>query len=454
MKTFLSGFFLIVLLALSACGGSSNPSGYSGNPWERSGQAQTAAEKPGDLAMRSQWLTGQPGAVPAQNAPQSPLLVPDPAIGAPTAAPLVTPAPSSGQKVKVALLAPLSGSNAEVGEAIVNAAQLALFDVGADTFELMPRDSKGTASGAYSAAETAIAEGAQLILGPLFAEEVSAVTPLAAAANINMVAFTTDWKQAGGNTYVMGFVPFGQVQRVLSFAAQKGLRNIGVIAPQTEYGSAVLSAYNAHAPKAGLNTVDAVRFRPGDTGLSPVIQKFARFDARKQPDGTFAPAPFDAIFMPTAGSDAHTIASLLSYYELDPKAVKRLGTGLWDDGSMARETNLDGGWFAAPDPKARTNFDAKYRDAYGMTPPRLASLGYDATALAAVLARTGVQKTGMPSFDRTAITNPNGFAGIDGIFRFRPDGLAERGLAILELRHGQAVVIDPAPRTFQGAVSQ
>lgn len=449
MKSFFSGFFLIVLLALSACGGSSNPAGYSGNPWERTGQAQPAAEKPGDLAMRNQWLTGQP-------APQAPLLAPTPDTEVIANAPLTIPAPVSptAPKVKVALLVPLSGNSADVGEALTNAAQLALFDVGADTFELMPRDTKGTASGAYAAAESAIAEGAQLILGPLFAEEVRAVTPLATAANINMIAFTTDWKQAGGNTYVMGFVPFGQVQRVISYAAQKGLRNIGVIAPQTEYGNAVISAYSAHAPKVGLVTVDSLRFRPGDTGLSPAIQKFARFDTRKQPDGRFAPAPFDAVFMPTGGSDAHTIASLLSYYELDPKAIKRLGTGLWDDGSMARETNLDGGWFAAPDPKARVTFDSKYRDAYGMTPPRLASLGYDATALAAVLARTGIQKTGMPSFDRAAITNPNGFAGIDGIFRFRPDGLAERGLAILELRHGQAVVIDPAPRTFQGAVTQ
>jgi len=324
-----------------------------------------------------------------------------------------------------------------------------LFDVGASTFELLPRDTKGTASGAYSAAENAVAEGAQLILGPLLADEVRSVAPVASAANINVIAFTTDWKQAGGSTYVMGFVPFGQVQRVVTYAASKGLRNIGVIAPQTEYGNAVLSAYNAYAPQSGLQTVDTVRFRAGDAGLSPVIQKFARFDSRKQPDGTFAPAP-----LPAGGSDAHTIANLLSYYELDTTSVRRLGTGLWDDGTMARETNLNGGWFAAPDPSARATFDGKYRDAYGMTPPRLASLGYDATALAAVLARTGIQRAGSPAFDRVSITNPNGFAGIDGIFRFRPDGLAERGLAVLEIKNGVAVVVDPAPRTFQGAVTQ
>ncbi len=446
MKLSFLGFLTATILTLTACGGGSPyPGGYSGNPWERAGQTQNAEQTPGNLDLRGQWLTGIPG----QSIEQAPLTV----SGTPAApiaqAPLIPPIGMGAQKVKVALLVPMSGPNAEVGESIVNASQLALFDVGGDTFEIMPRDTKGTASGAYAAAEAAIAEGAQLILGPLFAEEVRAVSPLAAASNVNVIAFTTDWKQAGSNTYVMGFLPFGQVQRVVQYAAAKGLRNIGVIAPQTEYGNAVISAYNAHAPQAGLVTVDNVRFRPGDTGLSPVIQRFARYDARKQTDGRFAPAPFDAVFLTAGGSDAQTIANLLSYYELDASTVKRLGTGLWDDAAMAREANLNGGWFAAPDPKARAVFDSKYREAYGTTAPRLASLGYDATALAAVLARTGIQRTGKPSFDRAAITNPNGFAGIDGIFRFRPDGLAERGLAILELRNGQTVVIDPAPRTFQ-----
>lgn len=439
-------------LILSACGGGSPyPGGYSGNPWERAGQNQVAEQKPGNLDLRNQWLTGEAPA-PAQ---QESLTVYGqnhdayPPVDQAAQAPFIPPIGAGAQKVKVALLVPMSGPNSAVGEAIVNASQLALFDVGGDTFELMPRDTRGTASGAYSAAETALAEGAQLILGPLFAEEVRAVAPLAAAKRVNVIAFTTDWKQAGHHTFVMGFLPFGQVQRVVEYAAAKGLRRVGVIAPQTEYGNAVMSAYNARAPQVGLMTVDQIRFRPGDTTLGPVVQRFARYDERRQPNGGFAPPPFDAVFLPAGGSDAQTLANLLSYYELDPAQVKRLGTGLWDDAGMMREGNLKGGWFAAPDPKARAVFDNKYRDVYGTTAPRLASLGYDATALAAVLARTGIQRNGTPAFDRAAIINPNGFAGIDGIFRFRPDGLAERGLAILEIRNGQAVVVDPAPRTFQ-----
>lgn len=430
---------MLALCLLTACGGKSGPDAktYSGNPWDRTLPTQQAGSAPDTLDMRNQWLDN------GQAAQQQPVISPEQQQ-------YDTPATAlSGAPVKIALLLPLSGRNAEVGESILNAAQLALFDVGADTFELMPRDTQGTAAGAASAAQSALAEGAQLILGPLFAEEVRAVAPVAQRSNVNVIAFTTDWKLAGGNTYVMGFMPFGQVQRVVSYAAGRGLKNIGVIAPQTEYGNAVINALNAFAPQAGLQIVDTMRFMPGDTTLAPAVQRFARYDARKQPDGSFARAPFDAIFLPVAGSDAQVISNLLSYYEMDPVSVKRLGTGLWDDGTVAREQNLNGGWFAAPDPRARTIFEGKYADAYGAKPPRLSSLGYDATALAAVLAKTSQAGAHGHAFDRLSITNPNGFSGIDGIFRFRNDGLADRGLAVLEMRNGQLSVIDAAPRTFQ-----
>lgn len=450
MKNLVHVVVLAVLVLLTAC----SPSGYSSkNPWQRDGVQKEAEAAPGSLDVRDQWLKGQPSGtkpepfavVPAEpGVEQPPLAQQTPGFGG---AP-VTSAP--GKAMKVAILIPMSGGSADVGNAILNAAQLALFDTGITNFELMPRDTKGTAEGAREAAMSAVSEGAQLILGPLFADEVRAAAPVAQSMNISMVAFTTDFRQAGGNTYIMGFMPFGQVARIAYYAAAKGLKHVGVIAPQGEYGDTVLQAWNMSARPAGLQTVDVLRFRPNDPGLAAAVQRFSRQDARKLANGTVAPPPFDAIFLPAGSGDASAIANLLTYYDLDAKAVKRLGTGLWDDPAIAREQNLDGGWFAAPDPKARIVFEKKYRDAYGQTPPRLASLGYDATALAVVLAKTGLKSGPAPAFNREAITNPNGFAGIDGIFRFRPDGLAERGLAILELRNSQSVVIDPAPRTFQG----
>ena len=366
--------------------------------------------------------------------------------------------PAAGQvglpPVKVALLLPLSGQHKRLGQSMLKAAQMALFDVGYDSFELLPKDTKATPDGAQSAAQSAIDDGAQFILGPVFSQSVRAAKTVTRRANVNMIAFSTDWTLAGGNAYMMGFLPFDQVERIVNYAAQQGIGRIGVLAPSSDYGNAVLNAYRAAAPKTTVNTVDTVQFAPGNSGISATVRKFARYDARKEfaTTGTnknSLPPPFDAVLMPVGGDLARSTASMLSQYDLSPRKVKRLGTGLWDDPGLAAEPNLDGGWFAAPSPQARASFEDRYHLLYKTPPPRLASLAYDATALAAILGRHGLQQRGRPAFDHSAITNPNGFAGIDGIFRFRSNGIVERGLAVLEFRKGRVVVIDDAPRTFQ-----
>ena len=159
-------------------------------------------------------------------------------------------------------------------------------------------------------------------------------------------------------------------------------------------------------------------------------------------------APYDAVFMPIGGNTARSISNLLRQYDLPPSKVKRLGTGLWDDPSLATEAAMDGAWFASPDPQSGARFRQKFSSIYGYEPPRLTTLAYDATALAGVLARKGFRQIKKPAFDHVSITNANGFAGIDGIFRFNSNGIVERGLAILEYKSGNIRVIDKAPTSF------
>lgn len=352
--------------------------------------------------------------------------------------------------VKVALLVPLSGKNADLGQAMLQAAQLALFDMEYDKIELMPQDTRGTPEGARTAAQLALADGAQLILGPIFASEARAVAPIAQQAGINVISFSTDWTLAQGNTFVMGFLPFTQVERIVQYVAAQRLNRVAIIAPETEYGNVVVSAWNVHASRGGLPPASILRVSPGSAAASEKISAFANYEARSTiiKSGGQAPTPFDAVFMPLGGSEAVSLADSLSFYELDPQSVRRIGTGLWDDAALAAQKNMDGAWFAASDPALRKAFERRYYDSYGVAAPRLSTLAYDATSLAVVLAKSGLSSQGHPAYDRGAITNPNGFAGIDGIFRFRPDGMAERGLAIIEVRNGSMSVIDPAPRSF------
>ncbi|PZQ47703.1 MAG: penicillin-binding protein activator [Micavibrio aeruginosavorus] len=333
-------------------------------------------------------------------------------------APVISALPQGAAQsgtVKVAILLPLSGANANVGQSMLQAAQLAVFDMGYDNFELMPQDTQGTASGASAAAAAALQSGAQLILGPLFAEEVRAVKSVA-GGRVNVIAFSTDWTLAGGNTYVMGFLPFGQVERIVDYAAAKGIKRAAVVSGADEYGTTVSRNFESEAADAGITISRALS----------------------------DPAAYDAVFIP-AGGQALTAALA----RVPNKSAQKLGTGLWDDNRIAAMPDMNGALFAAPSPSARAGFEQRYQSTYGSKPIRIASMAYDATALAETLAQSGLNAGRGPAYDAGSLTSANGFAGVDGIIRFNRSGLVERGMAVLSIQNGRIVEVDPAPASFR-----
>lgn len=329
-------------------------------------------------------------------------------------------------EVKVAILLPLSGKQGAMGQSMLQAAQMAVFDMGYNNFKLISRDTKGTATGAANAASQAIAEGAQLILGPLFSSSVRSVKSVAQANNLNVIAFSTDTALADSSTFLMGFMPTAQVKNVTQYAIDQGYKNFALIAPRDQYGDIVSNEFQKILHSSNVSPQQSIRFMPGDPNI---INQVASVKKMKP----------DAVFMPVGGSQTESISSALSYNYMLPSQVKRIGTGLWDDVRVAKQPNMQGAWFAGPSPNARASFERRYTETYAQKPVRLSTLAYDATALAAVLAKNGFTKSGTPSYDYNAITNPNGFSGMDGIFRFQKNGIIERNLAILELRDGRII---------------
>lgn len=384
----------------------------------------------------------------------------------------------NGPTIKIGLLLPLSGEKKDLGQSMLNAAQMAMFDAGGAGFELLPRDTRGTPAGAREAAQSAAENGASLILGPLFAGSVKAAKPVVSRYSLNMIAFSTDWNLADNNTFIMGFLPFAQVQRISEYAARNNITRVGILAPNDLYGNVVTKTFREYARMKNIEIVDTVHYNPLQKDLSPAIRTFTDYDRRVrlldyhketlqksiaanpadeqlalqmaelEKLSSYGDVPFDAVFMPMGGDQAIVLANLLSYYDLGPDEVIRLGTGLWDDASLAREPHMNGALYAAPPTKMRADFEKRYRQLYGESSPRLSSLAYDATALAAVLVSRSSEE-GKQIFNRRVITNPNGYAGIDGIFRFRPDGLIERGLSVLKYEKGKIKEADLAPSTFE-----
>ena len=379
---------------------------------------------------------------PAQSSFGGPRSVPPP--GPPGAV-----APPGAGPVKVALLVPLSGANADLGKAMLEAAQLALFTTASERLTLVPRDTAGTAQGAANAARSAITDGAQLILGPLLAAEVEAVKPVARDAKINVVAFSTATQLAGGNVFLMGFLPKQEVAREVAFARDKGLSRFAALAPNSQYGHLMTDALREAASASGGSVVKIEYLDPRATDPSAAVKRLlasgAGAAASEPPPLPSGGAAFDALLVPAGGAQLKQTARQLKEAGLDPARVRLLGSGLWDDSSIAGEPALEGGWFAASPPEPRREFESRFQTTYGHPAPRLASLAFDAAALAAVLGKNG----GGEPISQDAILNPNGFTGVDGLFRFTKDGLVQRGLAVLEVEPQGNIAVSPAPQNFQ-----
>ncbi|MEM6812100.1 MAG: penicillin-binding protein activator [Pseudomonadota bacterium] len=332
-----------------------------------------------------------------------------------------------GQK-NIAILLPLSGKNAGLGQSMLNAAQLALFEINDPSFNLIPRDTGGTSQGASRAASEAINNGADLIIGPVFASSVRAVKPIAKSANINMIAFSTDWTLADNTTFLMGFMPFSQVNRIADYSSSKGIQSVSIIAPRDKYGDLVTNQFAEAITGNGGKINQTIRFAANDPQLGSKLN-----DLDKN---------VDAFFIPVGGQALNTITDYLEQSGITSKTHKFLGTGLWNNPVVANLDSVQGGWFAGPAPQQRFFFENLYFKTYGQQPIQISSLAFDAVALAATIAG---DQTG---FSTQSITNSNGFVGTDGVFRFGNNGIVQRELSILEIKNRKFEVIDSAKMEF------
>ncbi len=344
--------------------------------------------------------------------------------------------PADHVPVRVGVLLPFTSASPTtklLANSMMKAAQLALFDAGKSDILLMTADDSGSPSEAAAAAQKLLNEGAEIIIGPIFAQSVAAVAPLARDKGVPVLAFSTDMNVAGNGVYLLSFLPQNEVKRVVSYAASQGHKNFAALIPETAYGDVVGKAFQDSVTAAGGTVTDVEKFNPS---AGQIVSPAAAI-AKSNPD---------AVLIAQGGSLLRGIVPTLSYDGIDPTKVKLMGTGLWDDPSISREAMLDDGWFAAPDPEADSAFQAKYRAAFGAPPPTLASLAYDAVSLVALLS----SGTPYQRFTPAALTDANGFAGVDGIFRLNADGTTERGLAVLAVEPGGTFrPVDPAPTTFQ-----
>ncbi|MEI6485555.1 MAG: penicillin-binding protein activator [Sphingomonadales bacterium] len=388
-------------------------------------------------------------AAPQRSAP--PVVAPPPP---PPAAPAPAPLPVAKLNM-VALLVPLTGPNAAVGESIANAAALALADLGKPQVQMLVFD---TGPGAGEAASKALAAGAGLILGPLLASDVPAVTAAVAGRSVPILSFSNDAGIAGGDVFVMGFQPGAAIARVVSYAKSRGIDRFAALVPQGAYGQRASLAFVKAVNDAGAKSTAIVTYARDSAKLAAAAAQVTNYDARVRAsgkpqiraDGTvarvagaLAPVPFQGLLIADSGAAAARFLPALARFGAAPGQVVILGTELWNnEPGLERVPALKGALFATVADARFNSLAARYRAKHGSNPSRLASLGYDAVLLAHSLAARW--PLGQP-FPRAALLARDGFSGIDGAFRFNANGVAERALEVDQIATG---VVSPAPGSF------
>jgi ABC-type branched-subunit amino acid transport system substrate-binding protein len=335
-------------------------------------------------------------------------------------------------QIKVGLILPLSGAgNAGVAaQSMKNAAEMALAEFQNPNVQLLIKDDGATPQGAGQSTQQALAEGAEIILGPLFALSVPATAQLTRQRGTSVIAFSTDSSVAGRGVYLLSFLPESDINRIVDYAAGTGKRSYAALVPDNAYGNVVEAAFKQAVGRKGGRVV-----------------AFEKYGAdRSSPARTVAQSlgSADALLIADDGESVVATADALTAAGANLRNIQLLGTGLWDNPRVFASQSLQGGLYAAPDPSGFRGFAGRYRTRFGNEPVRTATLAYDAVALVAALART----QGPQRFAPETLTNPSGFAGIDGLFRFRNDGTNERGLAVMKVTTNGGVPVAGSPKSF------
>ena len=348
----------------------------------------------------------------------------------------LTPPHMEGRDItRAAVLLPFSHPNRQVrseAQGILAAVELALFERGDGDFVIIPKDTAGSRATAESETEIALQEGAAVVLGPLFSRNVQAVRPLALSEEVPVIAFSNDPSAAGGGAYLAALAVEEEVAAVVNYALDQGVERFVFLGPRNDYGVRAERALRATVAQRGAGVLMTQFYAPeteSPTAEAETVAGVLKAELEIRPGKV-------ALLLPEDGVRLRAVAPLIPYYGVDFRKLRFLGTSRWGENTNAlREPTLNGAWFAAPPPEDLDEFAGKYRRVYGQSPSALASLGYDAAAVAMALSRAG-------RLDYGGITNPDGFRGVSGLFRFRPSGTAERRLSVYEvdLREGATLV--------------
>lgn len=313
----------------------------------------------------------------------------------------------AGKAQKSVLLLPLSGNSAALGQALHGAATLG----GGPGIGVEIMDSGDTAQTAVAAAKRAVADGARMIVGPVFSAQAQAVGK---AVRVPVITLSNNTALAGNGTYVFGVTPAQSAQAVLSLAAQRNLRDVAIVVPSGAFGAQSSAAAKQVGTALGLNMRPAIVTANAD-GLLMALRA----------QGTLP----SAVYLPAADATLAPFAAALR-----GQGIQLLGSTQWSALDLSGSAAFRDAWFAAPDPLRFAAFDDAYSNTTGKAGGIITGLAFDGVELLRTLGQSG-------ALSAKGLTRKEGFTGVIGPYRFEKSGLCERGLGVLKVGAGEFSLI-------------
>ena len=371
---------------------------------------------------------------------------------------------------RFAVLLPLSGEFAKQGNGLKNATMMALDDINDSHLVLQYYDTKGTPEGASVAITNALNQDAQLIIGPMLSSSVQTITPSAKSHGVPVIAFTSTSDVLQDGIYTMGLLLDEQVDRVMTYSAQQGRSRFALLIPDNATGISTVKAALKSAAKNNVDVTTIAFYKPGTTDFTDLLRQMTRYDTRraqlKQEEKKYAVAAaggnaeairmmnklkkldsygdigFDTVLIPDAGASLKSAIAMFGYYDVFAPEVKFIGTSIWDGTPLNNESTMRGSWYPTLAKQNSAYFVNKYTQLFGEKPSSLYAFGYDAVALAEAISRNGTDNL------EAKITNPEGYLGVNGVFRFFENGSNQHSLDIKEIRNNGNYIVSAGPRKF------
>ena len=362
-------------------------------------------------------------------------------------------------KVKVGVMLPLSGEHSEIGNLILNAIEMAIFQTEENKLELHIKDTEAKSDKVKKVLSELIDEGVKVVIGPLFSKSLAAIQSEVASNNINLFALTNNINLRNKGIWIFGVDPQAQTEKVLRYAFEKGSKNIAALLPQNAYGLHLFDTITSFS-KANLMKIEKIEFynfsvesqRKTAQKISEGFEDYKIYlDKIKEQDneedksnGIFMEKPFDSVFIAASGQNLTVLSSQLQYNNVDPKEVQYLGISSWEDNSILNEPALEGGVFVTTSEMYQKKIKLIYKNSFSKEMPKIAMIAYDIVALLGSLKNLG------SNFNIYDLVNDEGYIGLRGLFRLKKDGVVERAFQLKKIKNKKFTILKKANSEFSG----